>query len=396
MKSVLRLTLAASLSLLLSHLVAAQQRQPAPAPTGLALEVSSYKGLPPSYINVPGPDAKPMGAWYARFRRVAGWQPPAGALPVQAVDIKSRLEGDGVRVIVTVLSGQRFHEKEEMVGTFLVQPDEKLSVSDLARFGVEPFEIAVVRLDPLMIPLPVIVNNTKSIEVSSIEPDNSALPAYRLRLRNLSDKNVLALSINGLAGDKTRWSTLPQGQEGQPLIAPGEIYVRKHPAAFSTQNTPVGFAPGQPPEQTILINAVVFEDGTFEGDAGRAAEFLCFQKGRKIQIARIAALLRMTMEASAEDSQVTLDQLSLAISSLTNELRPEAAEGLLQQFSYLDAKRRAQLKDCIEIAMHGTKKELLDEIEAFRRKQGQTPDAKAVQAWLQATKEKYQRWLARL
>src|SRR5215831_6028273 len=67
-------------------------------PTRLALEVSFYPGRKPAYETVPGPDSKPSGAWFGLFARIASWQAPAGAPPVEAVRVVSRVEGDAVRV----------------------------------------------------------------------------------------------------------------------------------------------------------------------------------------------------------------------------------------------------------------------------------------------------------
>src|SRR6185369_4793844 len=60
-------------------------------PTRLALEVTFYPGRNPAYSTVPGADSKPSGAWYALFARIQSWQPPAGAQPIEAVRVISRV-----------------------------------------------------------------------------------------------------------------------------------------------------------------------------------------------------------------------------------------------------------------------------------------------------------------
>ncbi|HEX8177552.1 MAG TPA: hypothetical protein VF543_20855 [Pyrinomonadaceae bacterium] len=55
-----------------------------------------FKGTPPAYEDVPG------NSWFGRFQRVEGWTPEPGTLPVRAVDIATRMEGEAVRVIVSV------------------------------------------------------------------------------------------------------------------------------------------------------------------------------------------------------------------------------------------------------------------------------------------------------
>src|SRR4051812_37805124 len=79
-------------------------QQVASGPTRLALEVTFYPGRKPAYEPVPGPDAKPSGAWFGLFARISSWQAPAGAPPMEAVRVISRVEGDAVRVTVSILS----------------------------------------------------------------------------------------------------------------------------------------------------------------------------------------------------------------------------------------------------------------------------------------------------
>lgn len=111
-------------------------QQDVPAPTRLALEVTFYPGRKPAYETVPGPDSKPSGAWFALFGRIASWQAPAGAQPIEAVRVISRVEGDAVRVTVSTLSGSKALENEQRVGTYLIRETEKISIDDLKRFAL--------------------------------------------------------------------------------------------------------------------------------------------------------------------------------------------------------------------------------------------------------------------
>src|SRR6185369_17759430 len=127
-------------------------QQDVPAPTRLALEVTFYPGRKPAYETVPGPDSKPSGAWFALFARIASWQAPVGAQPIEAVRVISRVEGEAVRVTVSTLSGRKALENEQPVGTYLIRETEKISIDDLKRFGIEPFQIKLVRVNPSMLP----------------------------------------------------------------------------------------------------------------------------------------------------------------------------------------------------------------------------------------------------
>src|SRR4051794_25340739 len=107
------------------------------SPTDWVLEISFLRGRPPAYETVPPQDAKLRGAWFALFGHLASWQPPAGFLPVQAVNVISRQEGDAIRVVVSVFVGAKNFEKEEPVGTYFIHEDEKVVADRLTQFGVE-------------------------------------------------------------------------------------------------------------------------------------------------------------------------------------------------------------------------------------------------------------------
>src|SRR4051812_9981718 len=87
----------ALMALLLVNERTALSQQYQSSPTDWVLEVTYYGGRPPAYQPVPAQGAKLNGSWYALFGHLDAWQPPAGFLPVHAVNILSRQEGDAVR-----------------------------------------------------------------------------------------------------------------------------------------------------------------------------------------------------------------------------------------------------------------------------------------------------------
>src|ERR1700682_2795908 len=129
---------------LLATLTATGQPNPV-VPTNLALEVHFYPGEPPAYIAVSPANATPPGGWSVRFKRVPGWTPPAGAQPVHAVNIQETLVGDLVRVSVSVFLGVKFEEERD-VAVYTLHEGEKVTLRDLHEFGLEPFDVALVRV----------------------------------------------------------------------------------------------------------------------------------------------------------------------------------------------------------------------------------------------------------
>ncbi len=266
-------------------------QQPAQTPTRLALEVTSLAGKPPAYQTVRSADSKTPADWYGLFRRVPGWQPQAGALPVVAVSILPRLEGDSVRIAVSVFLGQH-HEQEKEIANYLARENEQLIVRELTEFGVEPFELKVVRVAPVHTNLPMARSSVPSLAVVNVEVNDSTLPSCKLTLQNLSGRDVLALGINVLVNGQKQLSATPQGEDGQVLIAAGTTAPLNALMMREAKATPAGYEPATPPQQEIVITAAVFSDGTYEGDELTARKFRAFMAGRKAELGRLLELLQ--------------------------------------------------------------------------------------------------------
>src|SRR5438128_2647702 len=112
MKKLHFIVLALILLLFSSNPLTFSQQQQQSGPTGLALEITYYNGRPPTYQTVLAADFKGEGSWYGLFGHIPSWQPPAGSLPVQAVNVLPHVEGDTVRVEVSVFVGVKMFEKE--------------------------------------------------------------------------------------------------------------------------------------------------------------------------------------------------------------------------------------------------------------------------------------------
>jgi hypothetical protein len=373
-----------------------RQQSGQPAPTGLALEVTYHKERPPTYQAVPGPDANLNGSWYAFFGRVAAWQPPADSLPVRAVNILSRLEGASVRIEVSVYTGLKYFDKEQPVATYRVSENEKIRVEGLRQYGVEPFEIKLLRMNPLLTDLPSIINNTQSIEVIELKANHSTLPTYTLAVQNLSDKKVAAVGISVLVNGKMQLGSLRRRRDGQTFIRAGGIQEINLSGARTTQLTPAGYLPDSPPNQEILISTVVFEDGSYEGEMETAAQVRGFELGSKLQLPKLIALLEEALNSADASVFKSLEKLKTQAASLTTDVDTADLLDLARGFPTLSQEKTRDLKTSIEVALAGEKFDFLKLIQEFEKSGAQANDQKAFRAWLSANKERYQKSLAQL
>ncbi len=362
-------------------------------PTGLVLEIVYYKNAAPAYQALSRPDGRPAVAWYARFGRIQHWQLPAGQLPIRAVNIASRLDGEVASVTVSLLRGVKFHDQETMVGTYQLRENESVLVQELEGFGVEPFRISLKRITPAAPNQPVVKSLAKSLEIVGIEPQPSTLPRYKLTLRNLSEKNIMALRIEIMSGGVMAVTSTPQGREGLPLIKAGAFFESNQPLRTRAVHTPGGFAPDTPISQETIIRSVVFEDGSYEGDPAPAAGFKAFTLGRKLALTRLLEVCAATKEASPSEQEraAQVARFRDRVRTLSGEIDEAALAQLVGEFPTLTRKEATDLKIAAEVALHHIRKELLDDLAVFEK-----DHPSDFRSWLVKVEERYRTWLSRL
>jgi hypothetical protein len=376
---------------------AAKGQQDVSPPTRLALEVTFYSGRNPAYQPVPGPDSKPNGAWYALFGRLTSWQPPAGSEKIEAVRIISRVEGDAVSVIVSTLSGTKALENEQRVGTYVIRETEKISIDDLKRFGIEPFQIKLIRVNPNVPPVPpVILKGVESVVVLNSMPKETTLPSYRIILRNQSNKNIVGLGVDVVAGGKIQLTSSPRGVDGQPLIPAGKEYWLTVAAPNRAQPTSDGYVPTSPSDQQIEIKAAVFDDGTYEGDAKTAAAVRGYRAGEKMVLPRLIPLLENALNSSNADLTETLKNLETQVSSVETDADPQIVQTLTSEFPKANNATRTEIKMTMEVTATTIKSSLLKELQHLENEGSEPVNADLYRTLLTKTRERYEKWLSRL
>ncbi|HLG17372.1 MAG TPA: hypothetical protein VJH03_23200 [Blastocatellia bacterium] len=371
----------------------AQEKQTDIPRKDLALEIVFENG-PPAYQRINPPGTKPGSMWFARFNRIADWQPAPGTERVAAVKFAPTIEGDGVRVVVTALIG-RFHDKEEPVAVYVAREGEQIVVEELTKFGVVPFKFSVVKVRGFEAPLPPVTINSPSLEMISLEPKDSVLPTYKLALRNVSAKPVIAIEVHILREGKAAVTSTPRGERDAPLIEPGATYQATIAAGGDGRMTKRGFRPKPP--AGILIRTVVFRDGSYEGDAVSAAHVRAGRAGRKLGLARLLSLFQdVAAERTDSDPARTLAKLKAAASAIGDDFDDVIVEELLAEVPSPGDKVRQNLAISVQVGIHTVKRAVLEEIEVFEKNRGDHSDAAALRDWLARSRAKYEEWLGRL
>jgi hypothetical protein len=363
----------------------AQSQQARPSATGLAVEVTYFEGRGPAYEPVRRTKLpRGEGSWFGLFGRVKEWQIPTGAQPVSAVRVVPYLDGDTVKVTVSVLRGEKFLDVEDIVGTYTVRENEGIAIDSLRDFGVEPFKLKLIRVAPQTPEVPTVLNKTRSLEVVGIEPIVATLPRYKLTLHNLSEKNVSAIRINTMRAGNLSLSGMPQGEEGKPLVEAGSFKELNEMMVTRAETTAAGYSPAAPRGQQIVLATLVFEDGSYEGDPEPAATYRGHTIGNRAELKRIVGLLEDALASSS-----SIEKVRTQLSNLSYDFDQSDMAVLASAFPEID---RNKLQTHIDVAMHLLRKEVFDNLDRFQP----GPGSADFRVYLQTMKDRYAGWLLRL
>jgi hypothetical protein len=364
-----------------------QPRQPARAPERLVVQVEYVEGMPLSYQRVPD------CTWFGRFDLTPAASARAVEETVQAVDVKTRMEGGRVELKVGVHVGARHFDRLDAVATYYASAGETVVATDLERFGVRPFRMTVLRVADTLSAPPAVVNNTQSVEAVVTQFDASPLPRATVTLRNLSQKAVLAVELRQVIDGRPRIISFLMERDGKTLMLPGATYDKKV-GATTGQTTQADFTPAA--VESVVITSAVFDDYTYEGDAHAAAQKRAFDEGERTQLPRLIAALReahATRGASAADA---IKKLRERLSAVSDDAPALPLDAIMKAYADLKPGDRETVESALSVSMHESRRGLLDALKRFESDFARDPAANDFRAWLRSKRESYEQWLARL
>jgi hypothetical protein len=199
--------------------------------------------------------------------------------------------------------------------------------------------------------------------------------------------------VRTVQNQRVKTSGLRDVKEGNPLITAGGSAEITQRAITRATVTPGGYKPDTPDNQTIEISTAIFDDGSYQGEAQWAVGYLAVLKGQKAQLSRVVAVFQEAAESSQADPAKIFESLQRSIAQLKTEADPVAVQELLND--HPGVSKPADVKDAIEVEMLYLRKDVLSDISRY---QAEHPalDSNSLQAWLAASKQRYEAWLSRL
>ncbi len=254
-------------------------------------------------------------SWTPMFPRVPEWRPAPGHLQVSAIRRSFRRTEQGLRLTVSVLLGDA-HEQEVTVYEGTLTLGDRVTVTGLLAYGVQPI---VVGLDPLAaveFHEPAIVNLTSGLHVAAIEVVVDPAPRYVITVENVTDRGADGFAVESRRGGRVGHSGTQGNEDGRVLVPPRETYAFDFP--FPTGPGP-SHEPWTPvPADEIALTSVTWDDGSFEGRPGPAAISRLRRMARRVQVERVVQSLRLAVADGAVDRAVRrlrrdIDALSIQV-----------------------------------------------------------------------------------
>jgi hypothetical protein len=148
------------------------------------------------------------------------------------------------------------------------------------------------------------------------------------------------------------------------LIEAGGLYDYPVRIAQVAQAGPNGYLPVSAPNQKILITAVLFRDGTFEGDAEMASRAAGYNLGAKVMLGKMLPIFDQALAAGDANPIAVLEDLRSRVSALTADVDPKVAEELAGKFPSLSTEEAGGLKNIIDNGSGGIKTDMLKSLDA--------------------------------
>lgn len=363
------------------------QQQAAPAPGRLVVQVEYLKGAPPAYQTVPG------SSWFGRFGTTPAAASRAAADTVLAVDVKTRPDGGRVEMKVGVHVGAKHFDRLDEVATYYAAAGETVVASDLERFGVAPFTLRVLRVGEISTAPPTIVNKTQSVEAVVSKFEALALPRVTVTVRNLSSKRVLAVELREVVNGRERITSFLAEDDGKPLMEPGGTY-DKRMVATTGNSAQAEFTPQA--IESVVVASAVFDDYTYEGDVMAAARKRANDEGGRAQLPRLVALLRAARDSRGASAQESVGRLKEKLAALDDSAPARNVDAIVKAYPDLKSDGRGWVEGSMSVAMHESRRALLEDLARFESDYARDPAANDFGAWLKSRREHLEQWLARL
>jgi len=323
-----------------------------------AVEIRSANVTTPEYVTIPNSNTLAFNSlFYGRsLHRLENAK--AGTDQPSLLKLDYKVEGDTVFITATVFYGDFDQQsssvpferlRRQTLATHSGRLNDSVAFPEMERAGLEPLALRIVtaQSDNPYLPL------TRS-DVPSVQIDYT--PVYRtfgtVTLRNLSKKAVNAYKV-GNSGETGSGVGIEEEKGGLcALIAPGSSYQARIGIPHSGRTVNETFIE-DPQPQYLVLQSVLFADGSYEGDQRIAAEMAEREFGDHVQLVRIGRLARTILAEERLDDAAKIERIRNAIQQLSAQPDSEILAQFHAQFPAFSEDVLTKAESNISHAMKG-------------------------------------------
>jgi hypothetical protein len=335
------------------HVYTSAAQSPAAQQARLAIEFPSFDGPLSYYVTAPeaaSPGSSPCTnfSYHRNIKRLVN--AGAGVEQPSALLWEICTKGDTVLVTPTVYFGDYDHQnppasldklRSRTLATRTGKLNDAVAFPEMEQVGLEPLTLRIVTAQSDIPYHPIARSNVPSVQIEYAPVDRTV---GNLNMRNLSNKAVDAFRI-GTSDEETGSGGVMQVLKGglSAVIAPESSYVQQLGVPNSGKTVDGTFVV-DPQPQYVTLQAVLFADGSYEGDDRYAAEMAAAEFGIRLQHLRIERLADPILADDGLDDESKLEQIRAAIQQLSANPDSETVAQYYAQYPAFseDALRKAE------------------------------------------------------
>jgi hypothetical protein len=297
-------------------------------PIHLALEVPQTNGCPQYF---PLPNGIGVGVLPAESIRHPLNHDPNTRVP-SALRLDLNTSADTVSITVTVLYGDFDNGKamgsvekipHETIATHSGKLNDEVAFPELERVGLEPITFRIVTPQPVTARNPILRSNAPSVAIDNYATRDRTTDI--LTVHNLSARTMVAYSIGSSPDSDSGWSI-----RTMPRIAPGandQLIV-----SDSSETVANGTCLDGPQNALIVLQAALFDDGSYEGNMRVAAVLTAHRLGHDLERQRIRSLAEPILANPDLEVSAMVEHIRAAVNQLTVEPDADTIPRLRAQF----------------------------------------------------------------
>jgi hypothetical protein len=290
-----------------------------------AVEIRNADGQgPPNYVTIPDASNYTTSTLFygSSLRRLTN--APTGTDQPSALRLEYKVEGDTVLITATAFYGDFDQQntpvsleklRRQTLATHSGKLNDSVVFPEMEQVGLEPVTLRIVTAQSESPYRPLTRSDAPSVQMEYAPLDRTF---GTLTLHNSSSKAVNAFRVSSSEETGSR-DAMEEDKGGLPvLIAPDSSYQARIGVPHSGKPVNGTFVE-DPQPQYLILQSVLFADGSYEGEARFAAEMAAREFGAKVQRLRIKRSAEPILADDSLDDESKIDRIRAAIQQLSTD-----------------------------------------------------------------------------